>query len=151
MGHSRQTTSTSRTAIWVPALGGTFFLTNAHMDGSKPIEFFGSNYPDEPLPQRTGQEETVIFDNAATGVYSTRATSAYRRSLEVAVEHGLRSIAFPSISTGAYRYPIAEAAPIALGTVASFLEQHPGQLNVVRFVLFGARDLAVYSEALARL
>ena len=64
-------------AIWVPALGGTFFLTNAHMDGSKPIEFFGSNYPDEPLPQRTGQEETVIFDNAATGVYSTRATSAY--------------------------------------------------------------------------
>ena len=77
--------------------------------------------------------------------------SAYRRSLEVAVEHGLRSIAFPSISTGAYRYPIAEAAPIALGTVASFLEQHPGQLNAVRFVLFGARDLAVYSEALARL
>jgi len=77
--------------------------------------------------------------------------SAYRRSLEVAVEHGLRSIAFPSISTGAYLYPIAEAAPIALGTVASFLEQHPGQVDVVRFVLFAARDLAVYSEALARL
>ena len=77
--------------------------------------------------------------------------SAYRRSLEVAVEHGLRSIAFPSISTGAYRYPVAEAAPIALGTVASFLEQHPGQVDVVRFVLFAARDLAVYSEALGRL
>ena len=76
---------------------------------------------------------------------------AYRRSLEVAVEHGLRSIAFPSISTGAYRYPIAEAAPIALGTVAAFLEQHPGRLDVVRFVLYGAQDLAVYSEALARL
>jgi O-acetyl-ADP-ribose deacetylase (regulator of RNase III) len=77
--------------------------------------------------------------------------SAYRRSLEVAVEHGLRSIAFPSISTGAYRYPIAEAAPIALGTVAAFLDEHPGRLDVVRFVLYGARDLAVYSEALARL
>jgi O-acetyl-ADP-ribose deacetylase len=77
--------------------------------------------------------------------------SAYRRSLEVALEHGLRSIAFPSISTGAYRYPIAEAAPIALGTVAGFLELHPGQLDVVRFVLYAARDLAAYSEALARL
>jgi O-acetyl-ADP-ribose deacetylase len=77
--------------------------------------------------------------------------SAYRRSLKVAVEHGLRSIAFPSISTGAYRYPIGEAAPIALGTVAAFLDEHPGRLDVVRFVLYGARDLAVYSEALARL
>ena len=64
-------------AIWVPALGGTFFLTNAHMDGSKPIEFFGSDYADQPLPQKTGQEETLIFDNAATGVYSNSATSAY--------------------------------------------------------------------------
>ena len=77
--------------------------------------------------------------------------SAYRRSLEVAVEHHLRSIAFPSISTGAYRYPIAEAALIALRTVATFLEQHRGQLDVVRFVLYGARDLAVYSDALAQL
>ncbi len=42
--------------------------------------------------------------------------STYRRSLEVAVEHGLRSVAFPSISTGAYRFPIAEAAPIASAT-----------------------------------
>ena len=64
-------------AIWVPALGGTFFLTNAHMDGSKPIEFFGSDYADQPLPQKTGQEETLIFDNAATGVYSNTVTSTY--------------------------------------------------------------------------
>ena len=64
-------------AIWVPALGGTFFLTAAHMEGSKPIEFFGSDYADQPLPQKTGQEETLIFDNAATGVYSTSVTSAY--------------------------------------------------------------------------
>jgi hypothetical protein len=61
----------ARTAysIWVPALGGTFFLTNAHMDGSKPIEFFGSDYADQPLPVRPGQDESVIFDNVATGVY----------------------------------------------------------------------------------
>ena len=42
-------------------------------------------------------------------------------------------------------------APIALRTVVGFLEEHPGQLDLVRFVLYGARDLAVYSDALARL
>src|SRR5437762_13521156 len=73
----------------------------------------------------------------------------YRRSLEIAVEHGLRSIAFPSISTGAYRFPIAEAAPIALGTVVRFLVARPGTLTVVRFVLFGDADLAAYETALA--
>ena len=77
--------------------------------------------------------------------------SAYRRSLEVAVEHGLRSVAFPSISTGAYRYPIAEAAGVALGTVSAFLEGRPGALDVVRFVLFSAGDLLVYGEVLADL
>jgi len=74
--------------------------------------------------------------------------SAYRRSLEVAVGHALRSIAFPSISTGAYRFPIEEAAPIALGTVSAFLEQQPGCLDVVRFVLFSGPDLRAYSDAL---
>jgi O-acetyl-ADP-ribose deacetylase (regulator of RNase III) len=76
---------------------------------------------------------------------------AYRRSLEVAVQNGLRSIAFPSISTGAYRFPIAEAARIALGTVAGFLEEVPGRLDTVRFVLFSASDLETYAQALARL
>src|SRR5262245_45589195 len=61
--------------------------------------------------------------------------SAYRRSLEVAVEHGLRSIAFPSISTGAYRFPIDAAAPIALATVARFVGAHADALELVRFVL----------------
>ena len=72
----------------------------------------------------------------------------YQRSLEVAVEHGLRSIAFPSISTGAYRFPVGEAAPIALGTAARFLVDHPGRLDRVRFVLFSDADLAVYETAL---
>ncbi len=72
--------------------------------------------------------------------------SAYRRSLEVAAEHGLESVAFPSISTGAYGYPIAAAARIALGTVAEYLRAQP-QIELVRFVLFSAGDLAVYAEA----
>jgi O-acetyl-ADP-ribose deacetylase (regulator of RNase III) len=73
---------------------------------------------------------------------------AYQRSLEVAVEHGVRSIAFPSISTGAYRFPIDEAAPIALDTVQRFCATRPGALACVRFVLFSDGDLAAYERAL---
>ncbi|HZP40797.1 MAG TPA: O-acetyl-ADP-ribose deacetylase [Candidatus Binatia bacterium] len=76
---------------------------------------------------------------------------AYRRSLEVAVAAGVRSIAFPSISTGAYRFPIAAAAPIALGTVARFVVEERDALALVRFVLFTAADLAVYEAALTAL
>ena len=64
-------------AIWVPALGGTFFLTPAILEGSQPFEFFGSDYPDQPLPTRSGEEETLIFDNAATGTYTTPPAGAY--------------------------------------------------------------------------
>ena len=73
--------------------------------------------------------------------------SAYRRSLEVAVANGVRSLAFPSISTGAYRFPIAEAATVALRTVTEFLAMNPGALDLVRFVLFSETDLAVYERA----
>jgi len=74
--------------------------------------------------------------------------SAYRRSLEIAAEHNVRSIAFPSISTGAYRYPIVSAARVALQMVAETLAAH-SQITLVRFVLFSAADVATYEEALA--
>jgi O-acetyl-ADP-ribose deacetylase (regulator of RNase III) len=77
--------------------------------------------------------------------------SAYRRSLEVAVEHGLTSIAFPSISTGAYGYPVQEAAPVALGAVIEFLETQEHELDLVRFVLFDTGTLSVYEAALRAL
>ena len=76
--------------------------------------------------------------------------SAYRRSLELGVGAGLRSIAFPSISTGAYRFPIRDAARIALATTSSFLAGTPHTLVCVRFVLFSAADLAVYTEVLGQ-
>jgi len=79
-------------------------------------------------------------------------SSAYRRSLEVAVEHGLRRVAFPSISTGAYGYPLEEAAPVALKTVMDFLAgPQRGSLELVRFVLYGRRACEVYQRALSRL
>ena len=77
--------------------------------------------------------------------------AAYRRSLEIAAAAGLRSIAFPSISTGAYRFPIREAAGVALGAVRTFLEAGGHGIGLVRFVLFSAGDLAAYDEVLRHL
>jgi O-acetyl-ADP-ribose deacetylase (regulator of RNase III) len=71
--------------------------------------------------------------------------SAYRRSLEVAVQHGLRSISFPSISTGAFVYPLRLAAPIALGTIIEFLERERHDLDEVRMVLYTREDDKAYT------
>ncbi len=75
---------------------------------------------------------------------------AYKRSLELATENGLKSIAFPSISTGAYGYPVEEASRIALGTVMDFLKKHAG-IELVRFVLFSEKDFNAYRTALEEL
>jgi O-acetyl-ADP-ribose deacetylase (regulator of RNase III) len=69
--------------------------------------------------------------------------SCYVNSLALARKHGLRSIAFPSISTGAYGYPIEDAARIAVAAVREGLEP-PGSIALVRFVCFSGRDLEVY-------
>ena len=74
--------------------------------------------------------------------------ACYERSLALAVEHGLRSIAFPSISTGAYRYPIDRAARIAVDAARAHAES-AAPIGLVRFVCFGAGDLAVYEGLLA--
>lgn len=78
--------------------------------------------------------------------------SAYRRSLEVATENGIRSVAFPSISTGAYGYPLEEAAPIALRTVIDYLTGEPEHgIELARFVLYGRQAYDAYYRALQRL
>jgi O-acetyl-ADP-ribose deacetylase (regulator of RNase III) len=74
---------------------------------------------------------------------------AYRNSLRLAVSLGIRTIAFPSISTGAYGYPIELASLVAAKTVKEFLESENG-LEEVIFVLFTRRDLEAYLEAARR-
>lgn len=75
--------------------------------------------------------------------------SAYLSSLNLALENGLKSVSFPSISTGAYGYPIEEASKIAVSAVIEFIRQNKG-LDLVRFVLFSDNDLTTYSRALEK-
>jgi len=77
--------------------------------------------------------------------------SCYRNSLRLATEKGVRSVAFPSIGTGAYGYPVGKAAPIALSTVATVLAKGEGTPTLVRFVLFDEETLRAYRECLASL
>lgn len=77
--------------------------------------------------------------------------SAYRESLKLAAKHKLTSVSFPSISTGAYGYPLAEAAEIALKAASSFLSEQKTSLKEVVFVLFDDRSYQAYAAALEAL
>ncbi len=70
--------------------------------------------------------------------------SAYRRSLEVAAEIGARTVAFPCISTGVYRFPPDRAAPIAVTAIRGFLADRPDAVDEVRIVAYSAADAAHY-------
>jgi O-acetyl-ADP-ribose deacetylase (regulator of RNase III) len=76
--------------------------------------------------------------------------SAYESALTRAMEKGVKTLAFPSISTGAYGYPLEEAAIVALKTVINFLKKHRG-ITLVRFVLFSERDFNGYKKTLENL
>ena len=74
--------------------------------------------------------------------------STYATSLKVAMEEGCRSVAFPSISTGAYSFPIKSATEIAIGTALATVEAHPDAFDEIRFVAFSDKDLKVYEDVL---
>jgi O-acetyl-ADP-ribose deacetylase (regulator of RNase III) len=85
-----------------------------------------------------GQEETLL-------------ANCYRRALEVASEHNITSIAFPQISTGAFRFPKDRAAEIAISTVTEFLAQQSHRLTKIVFVSLWKRDKDQYREAFTKL
>jgi O-acetyl-ADP-ribose deacetylase len=76
--------------------------------------------------------------------------SCYRESLKLASAQGLKTIAFPSISTGVYGYPIEDAARVALKAVTGYLAHHP-EIQRVRLMLFGRAAYEVYAKALREL
>ena len=77
--------------------------------------------------------------------------SAYRESLTLASQHNLASVSFPSISTGAYGYPVADAARVALKTALAFLQNEPTSLKEVVVVLYDARTYETYRATLEEL
>ncbi|HDZ76539.1 MAG TPA: O-acetyl-ADP-ribose deacetylase [Candidatus Omnitrophica bacterium] len=72
--------------------------------------------------------------------------SCYRESLKLAKEHNLKTIAFPSISTGVYRFPLAKACPIALEIALAFIRDNSDALDKIIFVLFSDNDFNVYKD-----
>jgi O-acetyl-ADP-ribose deacetylase (regulator of RNase III) len=73
--------------------------------------------------------------------------SCYRRGIEIAAANGIRTIAFPSISTGIYGYPIEQAAKVAVAAVRAAAREFPGVEEVI-FCCHSAGDLAIYENAL---
>jgi O-acetyl-ADP-ribose deacetylase len=77
-------------------------------------------------------------------------SSAYRKSLELCSQNRIPSIAFPSIGTGIYGYPVREASRVALKTVMDYLKDYP-EIKLVRFVLFDSKTYQAYEETLKEL
>ena len=74
--------------------------------------------------------------------------NAYWNCLKTAMDHGIRTIAFPSVSTGVFGYPVDQAAHVAVRTVRKFCQEHMGKIDIVRFVLFDPRTRAAYDQAI---
>ena len=113
--------------------GDAVITTGGELPAAHVIHAVGPRYRDGA----SGEEEKLA--------------SAYRRSLEVARDNEVKTIAFPSLSTGAYGYPIGDAARVALRTVMDFLEDNPDTFELVRFVLFSESDYETYADALKQL
>lgn len=77
--------------------------------------------------------------------------NAYKNSMKLALENKIRTIAFPSISTGVYSYPLEEAAEIAVKTVNDFYMEHQNEFNCIRFVLFDDRTKQAYENAINKI
>ena len=114
-------------------IGGAVITTGGNLKARFVIHAVG------PVWRGGDEDEAVVL------------ASAYRRSLQVAVENGLHSISIPSISTGAFGYPIRLAAPVALKAISEFLQKEPHTLDEVRMVLYQREDDTAYSVFAAAL
>jgi len=97
-----------------------------------------------------GNHHHFLFSSIQISTYGEAELlkSAYYECLKLATENKLASISFPSISTGAYGYPVAEAARIAIRTVVLFLKEQATSIKEVVFVLFDSRTYESYLSAL---
>ena len=89
--------------------------------------------------------------NGGTCGEQEKLASCYRNSLLLALENGVKRIAFPSVSTGIYHFPVGLAAETAIGTAREFAAEYPGELEQILWVLFDARTKLVYDTVLRKL
>lgn len=87
------------------------------------------------------------------GIYQEeeRLADCYRNSMQLAADYQIRSIAFPSIATGIYRFPVEKAAKIAVTTVKSFMDEHPEKIDKVLWVLFDQNTKMIYEKEIQML
>jgi O-acetyl-ADP-ribose deacetylase (regulator of RNase III) len=114
----------------------------------------GKCEPGEAVVTRAGRLKAQYIFHTVGPVYrggeegeADELASCYRECLQLAAERDLKTIAFPAISTGAYGYPMAEAAAIAVREIRGFLDQ-PSSVEEVRVVLFGEESLQTFRHAL---
>jgi len=112
--------------------GQAVLTTGGHLPARYVIHTVGPIYHGG----RTGEEEIL--------------RQAYTNSLHLATQNNIRSLAFPSLSTGAYGYPIEKASKVALKTCLEYIKKHPG-LAEIRFVLFSRKDYTAYVQSLQHL
>jgi O-acetyl-ADP-ribose deacetylase (regulator of RNase III) len=77
-------------------------------------------------------------------------SNCYRNTLTIAIEYGIKTLAFPNISTGIYRFPKAAAAAVAVATVQEFIAAHPGKVETITFVCFDEENYRLYEQLLQK-
>jgi O-acetyl-ADP-ribose deacetylase (regulator of RNase III) len=121
-----------------------YVAENGPMPTGQAMITTGGNLPARNVIHTVGP---IYSENGDLRALSAGLRDCYLNSLRLAAKKGLRSVAFPSISTGAYQYPLAEAAPIAVQAVVDFVRSN-SVLTEVRFVLFDDRTYQAYRQVL---
>ena len=114
----------------------------------------GGGGVDGAIHRAAGKEllhECRLLGGCKTGQAKITKASCYRNSLLLALENGVKRIAFPSVSTGIYHFPVGLAAETAIGTAREFAAEYPGELEQILWVLFDARTKLVYDTVLRKL
>lgn len=101
----------------------------------------GGNLPAKYVIHTVGPKITVN-----TNDWPELLARSYQSVLDLAIDHWIKSLSFPSISTGIYGCPIAEASVMAVETIRNYFTEHPNKIEEIRLVLFSEEDYQIYNN-----